>query len=197
MKLTAALLLILLSLPLMAQAKPPTHKSAAKPLRIRVSLQIIEVPSKSIGDVVSGGKDGIDLYDALLKGTSSEVTLLGVETLNNTHGAAMYQHILAFTAQENGKPTRSVAIAPVTLEATPHINANHTITVDLKIEVTQVVPGAADATPNFTLRHLTARRIFTDQTLLVGDLAPLSAPGEKGASADAKHLLLFVTLSTP
>jgi len=198
MKQIAALLLMLLSLPLLAQARPPAPKSTAKPLRIRIYLQSIEVPSKSVHAVISGVNHGTLLYETLLDGVSNEVVDLSADTFNNTPCQARYNHVLVYTMQEAGKPVRGITFAPMVLDVTPHINSNHTITADLKIEITQVAQRDSDAIPTITTRRIITKRTFKGETLLVGDLAPLPAPGEKkDASADAKHLLLFVTLSTP
>ena len=82
MKLIAALILMVLS-PL-AQAKLPASKPAAKPVRLRIYLQSIEVPSKSVPDVISDVNHGKAIYELLLDGVSNEVVDLSAETFNNS-----------------------------------------------------------------------------------------------------------------
>ena len=155
-------------LPSVVQAAP---KPSAPPARILVTLQAVEVSGQAapLPHPASGA------YDALLK-EGNEATEVSVQTPNDFPGVARYSRILTFTTLDHGKPGRGFLTAPTSLEATPHINADGSITVDLKTEVTRVAPTtAAGAVPVVTRQSMTTRRTFKSGQRVVLSSATLGA----------------------
>lgn len=191
--LAAAAGLLAVLLPAAGQSAP---QPPAPPARILVTLQAVEVHGGAAQQLVLGPFPAPGMYDALLKSEGSEATEISVQTPNDSPGVARYSQFVTFTTHDQGKAVRNVMTAPTSLEATPHINTDGTITVDLKWEVTRVAPAAGDTIPMTTTQSMTTRRTFkSSQTLLFGGTA-LTAPGSKPGEAPAMtESLQFVTVT--
>lgn len=135
-------------------------------------------------------------YDALLKSEGSEATEISVQTPSDSPGVARYSQFFTFTTHDQGKAVRNVMTAPTSLEATPHINADGTITVDLKWEVTRATPAAVDTVPMTTTQSMTTRRTFkSSQTLVFGGTASTTSGGKPGEAPVMTESLQFVTVT--
>jgi len=111
---------------------------------------------------------------------------VSVQTPNDFPGMARYSRVFTFKTLDHGKPGRGFLTAPTSLEATPHINSDGTITVDLKMEMTRVAPAtAAGAVPVTTRQSMTTRRTFkSGQTVVLS-----------GTTLGAKWLTQSVTVT--
>ena len=184
MRLTATAGLLAVLLPSAAQAVP---KPSVLPARILVTLQAVEVS----GQAAPPSYPASGTFDALLK-EGDEATEVSVQTPNDFPGVARYSRVFTFKTLDHGKPGRGFLTAPTSLEATPHINSDGTITVDLKMEMTRVTPAAAGAAPATTVQSMTTRRTFkSGQAVMLSDTI-LAA---QGASPKAKWLVQFLTVT--
>lgn len=191
--LAPALGLLAVLLPPAVQAAP---QPTATPQRILVTLQAVEVHGSTAQRLILGPFPAPGVYDALLKSEGSEATEISVQTPNDSPGVARYSRFVAFTVHDQGKAVRSFMTAPTSLEATPHINTDGTITVDLKWEVTRVAPAAVDTVPMTTTQSMTTRRTFkSSQTLVFGGTASTTSSGKPGEAPVMTESLQFVTVT--
>jgi len=189
---TAGLLSALM--PTAAQAAP---KPSVPPTRILVTLQAVEVPSRVVQDAALKPYPAQGAYDALLK-QSSEASEMTIQTSNDFPGVARYNQFSAITTQISGKSVTSYILAPTSLEATPHINGDGTVTVDLNMEVTRFAPRVAGTLPATITQSMTTRRTFKSgqtQTLPFGGTASATLGVKPGASPETKVLLEFMRVT--
>ncbi len=190
--LTAAAGLLALLLPAVVQAAP---KPPAIPARILVTLQAVEVSSRDAKAIAPVPYPAPGAFDALLK-EGGEAAEVSVQTPNDFPGVARYSRTFSFMAMDHGKAIRSFLTAPTSLEATPHINADGTITVSLKMEMTRVAPAVVGAVPMTTSQRMTARRTFkSGQTVVLGGTVLAIPGGKPGAPSETKELLQFMTVT--
>ena len=179
-----------LAVALLALLLPCTGQAAPKPAppRILVTLRVLEIPSDTPITLDAGLDSARHVYDTLLEKAGSEAIEVSVLTPSEFTGMAAYNRLVVNTFQSHGKVKRVILSAPNSLEATPHINADGTITVTLKTEVSQV--------PSTAIHSMTATRTFrSGGTLLLGGLS-------RGFLVDSPHttpsemaLLQFVTVT--
>lgn len=176
--------LLAVLLPSAVQAAP---KPSAPAARILVTLQAVEIS----GQAAPPSYPASGTFDALLK-EGDEATEVGVQTPNDFPGIARYSRVFTFKTLDHGKPGRGFLTAPTSLEATPHINSDGTITVDLKMEMTRVAPAAAGAAPATTVQSMTTRRTFkSGQAVMLSE----TMSAAQGAAPGAKWLMQFVTVT--
>ena len=194
MSFAAAAISLSVLLPGAVQAAP---KPPAPPTRILVTLQAVEVPVRVAQEAALKPYASPGAYEALLK-ESSQASEVSVQTPDDFPGAARYNQFSAIDAQISGKTTTSYILAPTSLEATPHINADGTITVDLNMEVTRFAPRVAGTLPATITQSMTTRRTFKSgqtQTLPFGGAEAAGQGGKPGALPETKVLLEFLTVT--
>lgn len=115
------------------------------PQRVLITYQVLEVPGNT-GIPVSTSATAAGFYKSALQNVkNSEATEISVETPADVAGAVRNSRVLTFSVQDHGKTQQAFLDVPTSLEATPHINTDGTITVQLKTEVTRAAPTVADA----------------------------------------------------
>lgn len=206
LKITAGLIssALTLCLPLTVSADP---KPAPPPPRILVTYQVLEVPGNTPISV-SNAQPVSEVYKTLLQTPGAEATEISVVTPADFPGSAQYSRVLTFTAQDHGKPSRLIS-APTTLEATPHINPDGTITVQLKTEVTRVAPAIDNSVPptnseswqskqtfkNGETRMFGTLFEFTSMKLLVGNNPEILAENKELIASQNRESVQFVTVT--
>lgn len=181
---------------------------AANAPRVLVMLQVVQVPS-TMPISVSDTHPASELYKTLLQMPGAEATEISVQTTAGFPAEARYNRVLTFSTQDHGKPTRGFLDVPTSLEATPHINPDGTITVQLKTEVTRVAPAIGDEVPltngdfwqskqtfkNGETRMFGVGPEFTSMRGLVGSDPKTLARNKELAASQNKLLVPFVTVT--
>jgi hypothetical protein len=202
-----------LCLPLTVFAAP-----TAPPLpRILVTYQVLEVSGDTgFPDPVpysdpTSSTMASEFYKALLQTPGAEAAEISVQMPADVLGEARYNRVLTFPVQDHGKPSRISLILPMSLEATPHINPDGTITVQLKTEVTRAAPQLEtdhqvpltngeswQTTQTFKsgeMRMFGAGDTFTSFRGLVGNSPKVVAENKKLTALQNKVFVPFVTVT--
>jgi len=194
LKVTAGLVLstfaVCLPLTVFADPKP------APPLpRILVTYQVLEVP----GDTpvsVSDTQPASEVYKILLQTPGAEATEISLQIPADFPGTAQYNRVLTFSAQYHGKPTHSFLDVPTSLQATPHINPDGTITVQLKTEVTRAASAIDDEVPLTNSESWQSKQTFkSGETRMFGSTVRVTPDDKSGTMPQNKELLEFVTVT--
>jgi hypothetical protein len=207
LKLTASLIsgALALCLPLTVLAE---QKAAPPPPRILVTYQVLEVP----GDTtipVTDTQPASEVYKTLMQIPSAEATEISLQTPAGFPGTVRYNRVLTFSAQDHGKPTRVFLDLPMSLEATPHINPDGTITVQIKTEITHAAPTIGDEVPlingeswqskqtfkNGEIRLFAPGDTFTSMRLFAGNDPKTLAKNKELIALQNKVFVPFVTVT--
>lgn len=176
--------------------------------RIVVTLQVVRARAgvlEALEKTYTNGPVKYALLYRALLGQAGKATEMSLRTTNDVPGAAQYSRILAFTSRDHGRPAQSFVTLSTSLEATPHINGDGTITVRLKTEAADTLPSDApaktDATPSVTTQRMTTTRTFLsgETALLVAPakISLITTPRSSGAdTTDSKEVTLeFATVT--
>ncbi len=193
---TGTFALCLLS-PVVADPKP-----AVRLPRILITLRVFEVPDNvpipASGPVpvsISGPLTASSIYTGILQNAQGEITEVSVQAPADFSGAAFYNRMLPFPVQEQGKATQIFVPLPTSLEATPHVNKDGTITVRLKMEVTRPAPTVTGAVPQTTSQSMQTTLTLKNGDTRIFATTVQNTQTDKPSQPSSKVILQFVTVT--
>ena len=169
--------------------------ASAPPARVEVTLTLIQVPDSVSVEI--GPQSGSDVYTDMMVNHAAEATEISLVTPTDFPGTAQYSRTFVYTTVEQGKPQKNFYAAPTRLEATPHVNADGTITVRLTTQATLILPTnlkvGADGPPLTQNRGLTTTRTFrSGQMIVFGDTVRNVLGHAAGGTDTGQQILQFI-----
>ncbi len=133
------------------QATPPFPTI---PQRIQITVEAVDAPaallSKLDQTIPEGNNKAALILEAIVRDQMSEVHIIRLQTSNNFPGIATYDRMLGFTDKDH--PGKNYVTLETSLEATPHLEGNDHIRVNLTTLFTEI---GSVGLPNTVGRRIT------------------------------------------